>query len=105
MNITDAKAWLTARSSRVRTEGGQVVIGIPLDVAAEIADLIKIDTTPAPEYDLIPKAPEPTAMVVEAPVVVVPTPEVEKVVDTESGPVKIPSKKAAKKKKKRRGKR
>ena len=26
MKITDARAWLTARSSRVRTQGGEVVI-------------------------------------------------------------------------------
>lgn len=85
MKIADAQAWLTSRSSRVSTRSGEVVIGLPLDVAEEIAALLRTDPTPAPEYDLIPRAPEP---------------EPEKVVDTESGPVKVPQKK---KKTKKRG--
>jgi hypothetical protein len=87
MKITDARAWLTARSSRIRTEGGEVMIGIPLDMAAEIAFLLLPAQTPGPE---VPKAPEPT-------------PEPERVVDTESGPVT--QEKAKKKKTKKRGKR
>ncbi len=92
MKITDARAWLTARSSRVRTQGGEVVIGIPLDTAAAIAALLPAGDPPA------------TVPATETPTVVEPT-EPEKVVDTESGPVKVPQKKTAKKISKKRRKR
>ncbi|KKK55673.1 hypothetical protein LCGC14_3072220, partial [marine sediment metagenome] len=58
---------------------GEVVIGLPLHIAREIADLLS------------EKAPEPAEAVVE------PTPEPEKVVDAEPEPVKVPKKKKTKK--------
>ncbi len=95
MKIIDARAWLTARSSRVRTEGGEVVIGIPLDTATEIADLLQ----EPPEFPMV--HPEQPVRSDPQPPTVTTTSEPERVVDTESGPVRVPEKKVAKKKAKK----
>ena len=96
MKITDARDWLTARSSRVRTQGGQVVVGIPLGTAEQIAALLP------PEIPVI--HPEQPVNTDPPPETVTTASSTERVVDTESGPVKVPQKKKAKKKaaKKRR---
>ena len=90
MNIAEARKLLTDRHSRIHDADGMIYIGLSLEDAEAIAGLLPIvDETPAPEYERLAKTPEPT-------------PEPEKVVDTESGPVKVPHKKTAKKTKKRR---
>ena len=96
MKIADARAWLTARSSRVRTQSGEVVIGIPLDMAGEIAGLLP------PEIPTVP--PEQPVRTDPQPEVVTTTTSTERVVDTESGPVKVPEKKTQKKVAKKKAK-
>lgn len=99
MKITDARKLLTDRHSRIHDASGMIYIGLSLEDAEAIASLLPIiDTTPVPEYELIPEVPEPT-------------PEPERVVDTESGPitaakhgpVKATQKKVSKKKKAKKG--
>ena len=78
MNIDEARKLLTDRHGRIHYADGMIYIGLSLEDAEAIAGLLPAGDPPAAAP---PK----------------PTPEPEKVVDTESGPMKVPQKKAAKK--------
>ena len=99
MNIAEARKLLTDRHSRIHDAYGMIYIGLSLEDAEAIAGLLPAGDPPAA---VPPETPTELHMQrIDTSVRWKP----EKVVDTESGPVKVPQKKTAKKKTKKRGKR
>ncbi len=102
MNIDEAKALLTAVTSRIKTPYGRapVMIALTVSEAEEIAGMLWTDSDPARQP--VPKALESIKTMELVP---------ERTVDTESGPIisakpkKKAVKKVAKKKTKKRRKR